>query len=437
MRTQCCVTAPGDLAQGSAESGMESPDDSAQSCRILPMFCSSVGKLQQLLGKGEYLLLKDVPVFESDFIQINRRGEVIDVHNAVQMVTVGVAYTSRHLTMPDAMLLAQPAVSCAVRARNDQDAQRKDLRSTERLELTRLLPLKFVKLSIYNHEKKQFHLKLATGRSFYLQLCLPSDVRQDLFACWEDLVYLLRPPVEAYSGTQAQPAGDMVSIPGLEAEDRKSPAAMELHGEGDQDQVNIRSLFMVADVSGATSLAYTGVERNRQYASYCMRRNTPSVPVQAPAGPVQRAEPGATVTLQGSMSVVEGGEAISRPVTDSTESPEMGPSVSAFQSEGNMSKQDGGQRVSPVQAEAPRKSKEKERTPTERLYHLNRMWENKSFLKSHGTPRGDKRENQSSLKERGYGSLLQEHINLSLTQKGSRLSQKLRRSLSRTRSEYN
>jgi len=165
-----------------------------------------------------------------------------------------------------------------------------------------------------------------------------------------------------------------------------------------------------------------------------MRRDTPSVPVQAPAGPVQRAEPGATVTLQGSMSVVEGGEAISRPVTDSTEGPEMGPSVSAFQSEGNMSKQDGGQRVSPVQAEAPRKSKEKERTPTERLYHLNRMWENKSFLKSHGTPRGDKRENQSSLKERGYGSLLQEHINLSLTQKGSRLSQKLRRSLSRTRS---
>ncbi|KAF3815898.1 hypothetical protein GH733_016018 [Mirounga leonina] len=192
---------------------MESPEDSTQSCRILPMFGSSVGKLQQLLGKGEYLLLKDVPVFESDFIQINRRGEVIDVHSAVQMMTVGIAYTSRHLTMPDAMLLAQPAVSCAARARNDQDTQRKDLRSTERLELTR----RFVKLSIYNHEKKQFHLKLATGRSF-------NYARQDLFACWEDLVYLLRPPVEAYSGTQAQPAGDMVSIPGLEAEHRKSPA---------------------------------------------------------------------------------------------------------------------------------------------------------------------------------------------------------------------
>lgn len=69
--------------------------------------------------------------------QINRRGEVIDVHNTVQVVTVGIACTSHHLTMPDVMLLAQPAVSCMVNARNDQDTQRKDLRSTKSLELTR------------------------------------------------------------------------------------------------------------------------------------------------------------------------------------------------------------------------------------------------------------------------------------------------------------
>lgn len=88
----------------------------------------------------------------------------------------------------------------------------------------RLLPLKFVKLSIYNHEKKQLHLKLTTGRSFYLQLCTLSDSKEDLFSYWEDLVYLLRPPVEAYSGTQAEPVGDMMDIPVLEAEDKKSPA---------------------------------------------------------------------------------------------------------------------------------------------------------------------------------------------------------------------
>lgn len=80
--------------------------------------------------------------------------------------------------------------------------------------------MKFVKISIYNHEKKQFHLKFVTGRSFYLQLSIPPDAKEDLFACWEDLVSLLRPPVEAYSGTLAQLAGDILSIPMLEEEDR-------------------------------------------------------------------------------------------------------------------------------------------------------------------------------------------------------------------------
>lgn len=199
-----------------------------------------------------------------------------------------------------------------------------------------------------------------------------------------------------------------------------SAQAAELHGQGDQDQVSTRSLSTVTDVSGAMSPAYTGGEGNRQQTSYCLRRNTPSVLIPASAGPDQGAAPGAAVTPQDSLSVVTGGETIRRPVTDTTECPEVGPSVSAFQSKGNMSKRDGSQRISPVQAEAPRKSKEKARTPTKRVYHLNRMWEGKSFLKSHGTPQREKREKQSSVKERGYGSLLQEYINLSFAQKKSR-----------------
>ncbi|XP_047587593.1 protein FAM71C-like isoform X2 [Lutra lutra] len=416
------------------DSDRESADPSTQRCPVLPMFHSSVGKLHQLLGKGEYALLKDVPTFESDFIQVNRRGEVIDVHNTVHMVTVGVAYTGQHLPGPDVMLLAQPATHCVASAGDDSDTQKMDLKAAESLELTRLLPLKFVKLSIYNHDKKQFQLKLATGRSFYLQLCPPSNSKEDVFAFWEDLVGLLRPPMEAYSGTQAQPAGDMVSIPGLEAEDRRSPSAMELHGQGDRDQVNGSSLSVLSDVSLAASLAYTGGEGNRVQASYCLRRNTPSVLSPAPPEMDRGVAPGAAGTLQASMkgAAVEGTDR--RPVSNTADGSDSGPSVWADPDEGSTSKPDGHQRLSPVQAKAPRTSKDKERMPTERLYLLSRIWENTSFLKSQGTPWGDKRENQGSLKERGCGSLLQEYISLSLTQKGSRLSQKLRRSLSRTRS---
>lgn len=83
--------------------------------------------------------------------------------------------------------------------------------------------MKFVKVSVYNHKEKQFHLKFVTGHSFYLQLWDLPDAKEDLFACWEDLVHLLRPPAEAYSGTLAQPVGDIISIPVLE-EDKENPA---------------------------------------------------------------------------------------------------------------------------------------------------------------------------------------------------------------------
>ena len=76
------------------------------------MFNTSMGKLQRQLYKGEYPIFQYAPVFESDFIQVSRKGEVIDVHNRAQMVAVGIVRTSPHLTLPDVMLLAQPVAIC-------------------------------------------------------------------------------------------------------------------------------------------------------------------------------------------------------------------------------------------------------------------------------------------------------------------------------------
>ncbi|XP_054420314.1 Golgi-associated RAB2 interactor protein 6-like [Pteronotus mesoamericanus] len=182
-----------------------------------------MGKLQRQLWKGEFAMFKCIPIFESDFIQINETGELIDVFNSAQMVTVGIAYTCSDTIIPDIMLLARPAVTCAVNAKQDRHSPGKGLKSVKSLELTRLLPLKFVMLSIHNHEKQQLHLKLATGRSFYLQLCPPSNINVDLFAHWEDLVFFLRPPMEAYSSTHAIPAYEMSDIPVLEVEDMMNP----------------------------------------------------------------------------------------------------------------------------------------------------------------------------------------------------------------------
>ncbi|KAM9673348.1 Golgi-associated RAB2 interactor protein 6 [Trichechus inunguis] len=241
----------------------------------MSMFNISMGKLQRQLCKGEYTIFEYAPMFESDFIQISKRGEVMDVHNRGRMVTVGIVCTSPSLKVPDVMLLARPTASREEYATCGCATQGKGHKSTQTLELTRLLPLKFVKISIHNGEKQQLRLKLATGRSFYLQLCPSSDTREDLFVYWEDLVYLLKPPVEAYSGTQAIPVIDTMDVPVFEEED-DSPAVhtMEIYGKGDQEQISIRSLHMDPEVFGATSFDYA--EEEIQHAShiYCIKEST-------------------------------------------------------------------------------------------------------------------------------------------------------------------
>ncbi|XP_037008173.2 Golgi-associated RAB2 interactor protein 3 [Artibeus jamaicensis] len=230
------------------------PYYTARSYRSMGVFNTSMGDLQRQLYKGgEYDIFKYAPMFESDFIQISKKGEMIDVHNRVRMVTVGIASTSPILPLPDVMLLARPTKVCDEHARHTRPTKGRGRKPAKVLELTRLLPLKFVKISIHNREKQQLRLKLATGRTFYLQLCPSSDAREDLFCYWEKLVYLLRPPVESCSSTPTQRTGDTMTT-----EDDKSLVMSELQGEGDK---NNASLHKLRDVSRATSSGYAGGER--------------------------------------------------------------------------------------------------------------------------------------------------------------------------------
>ncbi|XP_062067430.1 Golgi-associated RAB2 interactor protein 4 [Lepus europaeus] len=240
------------------------PYYTAQSGSGVGMFNTVMGKLQRQLYKGEYDIFKYAPIFESDFIQITKRGEVIDVHNRVRMVTVGIACTSPLLPLPDVMLLARPATGCEEFPGRGQANKGKNRKGSKTLELTRLLPLKFVRISVHDREKQQLRLKFATGRSCYLQLCPPLEAREDLFTYWEKLIYLLRPPMDSNSSTYAIPAEDMICMPVFEEDNRSTLTAAEFQGKGDQDQVSIRSLHMVSEVSGATSAAYAGGEGIQQ-----------------------------------------------------------------------------------------------------------------------------------------------------------------------------
>ncbi|XP_027714535.1 protein FAM71C-like isoform X2 [Vombatus ursinus] len=186
----------------------------ASGCAV-GMFNTSMRELQKHLYKGEYYAFKYAPMFESNFIQISKRGEMIGIHNQACMVTVGIASTSPIMPLPNVMLLARRVAYVEDQPRPEASSRSKmqHPHSSKTLEFTRLLPLEFVKISVHDCKKQQLRLKLASGRSFYLQLCPPSNAMEDIFSYWEKLIYLLRPPAEGYGSTHAIPVGDGVEVP--------------------------------------------------------------------------------------------------------------------------------------------------------------------------------------------------------------------------------
>ncbi|XP_034271587.1 Golgi-associated RAB2 interactor protein 1A-like [Pantherophis guttatus] len=147
--------------------------------------------LECLLRQGEYEMFQYSPMFESDFFQINKEGNPINVHNKKKVITLGVTSTIPTLPIPNTLLLASSIVSSEEHISKSTSIFHQPLPG--KLELKRLFPLCLVKISIHNLEKKQLRLKLVTGRTYYLQLYPTSHQQQDLFADWIKLVQMIRP----------------------------------------------------------------------------------------------------------------------------------------------------------------------------------------------------------------------------------------------------
>ncbi|KAI5939768.1 Protein FAM71A [Manis javanica] len=229
----------------------------------LGIFNTAMGQLQRQLRQGEFDIFKSVPMFESDFVQISRRGTLSNMHGCPQIMTVGIANTNPFDPIPNVMLVAQLVGDCEKHVGCDQDTEGEGDRDTKELELTRLLPLKLVKISIHNRDKLQLRVKLITGRSFYLQLWAPPDKQEELFGYWEELIYLLRPPVEAYSSTHAVPAGDLfMSV--FEEMDRSPEVAYFQIREG-QEEVSIGSIHALEATAALSAASARGKQAQQDF----------------------------------------------------------------------------------------------------------------------------------------------------------------------------
>ncbi|XP_054953688.1 Golgi-associated RAB2 interactor protein 2 isoform X3 [Pan paniscus] len=146
--------------------------------------------LQNMLDGGEYAPFVSPPMLESNFIQVNRRGESIYLHNRANWVTVGICSSSSTHKIPNVMLLAHLTPG----AQKDTETLFKSLLTSppaEKLVLTRFLPLQFVTLSVHDMENMRLKVKLVSGRAYYLQLCTSAYKQDTLFSQWVALISLL------------------------------------------------------------------------------------------------------------------------------------------------------------------------------------------------------------------------------------------------------
>uniref|UniRef100_A0A663E0D6 Golgi associated RAB2 interactor protein-like Rab2B-binding domain-containing protein n=1 Tax=Aquila chrysaetos chrysaetos TaxID=223781 RepID=A0A663E0D6_AQUCH len=146
---------------------------------------SIMGDLQRLLSQGEYAPFTSAPIFESKFVQVNQRGEPISVHNRASCVTIGICAANPSSPMPNVMLVLKAGRKIGGTGFSGNKFP---------LFFIGFFPLKFVELSVHSTDKHHLMLKLANGRSYYLELCAPPDQQQHLFHLWLQLISLLKPP---------------------------------------------------------------------------------------------------------------------------------------------------------------------------------------------------------------------------------------------------
>ncbi|XP_007473128.2 Golgi-associated RAB2 interactor protein 2 isoform X3 [Monodelphis domestica] len=119
----------------------------------------SKGNLQTMLDEGEYAPFTSTPILEGNFIQVNRRGESVYLHNRANWVTVGICASSNNLNVPSVMLLAHLESNSK---NNDEPTFNNFLNPTSefQLVLSRVFPLQFVTISVHDAPKMCLKVKL-------------------------------------------------------------------------------------------------------------------------------------------------------------------------------------------------------------------------------------------------------------------------------------
>ncbi|KAL8222615.1 UNVERIFIED_CONTAM: hypothetical protein K2H54_077627 [Gekko kuhli] len=143
------------------------------------------GQLRQLLHSPDYNLFPNSAVFESDFVQVTKKGKCVDFTNMPTIVSVGVTSSDPCLPLPNVLLMARRKVLDKGFAAGGSKTPEPPVP-----ELSRLLPLRHVRLSVHLPAQRILRLQTVTRKVYYLQL--HRDYPKVVFGLWSRLADILK-----------------------------------------------------------------------------------------------------------------------------------------------------------------------------------------------------------------------------------------------------
>ncbi|KAB0375776.1 Golgi-associated RAB2 interactor protein 1A [Muntiacus reevesi] len=142
------------------------------------------GLLCQLIHSPEFNLFSDSVVFESIFIQVTKPGNWMDGSEGPTTVILGVTSSVPSLPLPNILLMAN------VTWPQGQFSTWNTPGSAPVITLSRILPLKYVELQIYDRLQRILRVRTVTEKIYYLRL--HEKHPETVFQFWIRLVKILQ-----------------------------------------------------------------------------------------------------------------------------------------------------------------------------------------------------------------------------------------------------
>ncbi|XP_036182957.1 protein FAM71F1 [Myotis myotis] len=142
------------------------------------------GLLCQMVHSPEFNLFPDSVVFESNFVQVKKDRNWINIYKAAYTMALGVTSSVPCLPLPNILLMAR------VKWHRGQSQTWNRPSPAPNIILKRILPLKFVELQVCDQLQRILRLRTVTEKIYYLRL--HSDHPETVFHFWIRLVQILQ-----------------------------------------------------------------------------------------------------------------------------------------------------------------------------------------------------------------------------------------------------